>query len=179
MYAANHGLVLRSMEPYEPQYDLSSHRGADRPFRIGKQPLLYAFARPSKVGVPRSLQICCTHELHLELDGYPDELVNDVVNGDVVGRLAQSVVPNGVRVEVPHRQMLRPEDVRGDSVIVFSMIYCGEKIPITREEADQYRSDVETQMGKVVRLRQNRAGRMVSKPFPYSAVEQLIADLPT
>jgi len=52
-YAAEHGLVLRRLEPFfrhqkttTSAYDLSSHRGVDRPFLVGDQPLTYVFGWP-------------------------------------------------------------------------------------------------------------------------------------
>ena len=53
-YAAEHGLVLRRLEPFLRHqktttsgcYDLSSHRGVDRPFVVGDQPLTYVFSWP-------------------------------------------------------------------------------------------------------------------------------------
>eukprot|EP00957_Ditylum_brightwellii_P134690 10268556-Ditylum_brightwellii.AAC.1 len=89
-----------------------------------------------------------------------------MANGDAILNIIQdSVVPKGIRVEVPIRKFLSASTTGLESnIVVFLVVYCGEGRPLTRNEADQYRSTTETEVAKHVPLRQNRIGRMVSKP---------------
>ena len=68
MYAASYGLMLRKIDPYDPQYFLSSHRGVDRPFNVGKHPQKYIFSFPNGKSVSQDLQLSCRHELRIVLD---------------------------------------------------------------------------------------------------------------
>jgi len=214
LYAADHGLLLTHVLPFEPTHDLSSHRGVDRPFHVGKNPKLYIFAKPNNDSDNKGekdivstsstmttmtssvqLQLCCRHELHIELPSHdqPVEISNDVAeakihsplytademaNGDAILNILQdSVVPKGIRVEVPIRKFLSASTTGLESnIVVFLVVYCGEGRPLTRNEADQYRSTTETEVAKHVPLRQNRIGRMVSKPVPYSLLKGLIEE---
>ena len=178
LYAAEHGLILRSVEPFRPTYSLSSHRGVDRPFQIGKDPKLYKFSFPNTRKVNQAIQLCCRHELHLMLpeDGH-DELVKDLLHADFVEKTAKSIVPDGIRVEVPLRRVLTPEESGCKTpVAVFLLLYCGERIPLTRDAADSYRDQLETKMSQIVMLRESRTGRLVSKPFTYSALYKMIEE---
>jgi len=53
---------------------------------------------------------------------------------------------------------------------VFLVVYCGERYPVTREDADRWRQVAEREVEKYVPLRENRRGRTVSRPFPYPAL---------
>lgn len=160
----------------KPEYDLSSHRGVDRPFRIGTWPKLYKFRLPSDQSVDRDLQICCRHELHLVWeDSYSDtdtRFTNDgLLHGDDILDFCQDLVPSGIRVDVPIRKVLETSP----RLIVFLICYCGEQAPLTREHADAIRETLETQLVVMgVKLRENRMGRLVSRPFPYSLLPPLI-----
>jgi len=183
-YAATHGLLLRSVTPYQPVYDLSSHRGMDRAFRIGKVPKLYVFSKPdseASVTTRRDLQMCCRHELHVNLpaeglrQGSP-YTIDDVVEGSAIKTIAEGVVDRGIRVDVPMRRILKPEEANSEvPVAVFLMSYCGEGTTLTRDQADGYRSALEAEIEENhLPLRSNRAGRLVSKPFPYPLLDNLV-----
>jgi hypothetical protein len=60
-------------------------------------------------------------------------------------------------------------------MIVFLICYCGEQLQLTRAAADSYRDTLEAKISKHVTLRENRKGRLVSRPFPYPLLQQLIA----
>jgi len=199
-YAAEHGLLLVDVETYEvsltafeslkelhyshallcqPVYDLSSHRGVDRPFRIGSSPELHRFTFPNGKPVDQSLQLCCRHELHLVMpkdssDGNFSR--KGLVDGDEVLQFVRNLVPSSIRVEVPIRQVLPSSetDVGGQEMVVFLIIYCGERKQLTRSEADAYRDKLETEISKHMQLRDNRRGRLVSRPFPYPLLQELI-----
>jgi hypothetical protein len=177
-----HHYVFRFIQP---QYNLSSHRGVDRPFRIGGAPELYQFGFSNGETVPRELQICCRHELHLVLrDNAPlgGKFTRDgLMEGDDILEIARRIVPEGVRVDVPIRRLLSPgelghdtESTKEDVVLVFLIVYCGESVPLTRSSADSFRASLESEIEQFVPLRANRAGRLVSRPFPYSLLQQLI-----
>lgn len=163
----------------QPAYDLSSHRGVDRPFRIGS-PELYSFALPNGKPVDPSIQLCCRHELHLvmpDIDHNSDGSFSreGIVNGNDVVEFARKIVPSGIRVEVPIRQVLSSSETNGGpEMIVFLIVYCGESIELTRSMADVYREKLETEISTHLELRENRRGRLVSRPFSYSMLPELI-----
>jgi len=177
MWAAEHGLLLARVIPYDAQYRLSSHRGVDRPFKLGKSPKLHVFVKPDGViKAPTEFQLCCRHELHIVI---PDDdgvsavcSLDQILAGDAIESIIQSnCVPEGVRVEVPARQILEIHESHGLSrIAVFLVVYCSESYPVTREMADQWREMVECEVSKYVPLRENRRGRTVSRPFPYPAL---------
>ena len=62
LFAAQHGLLLTSTFPYEATYNLSSHRGVDRAFKLGSNPKMHVFVKPDGiVKAPRDIQLCCRH----------------------------------------------------------------------------------------------------------------------
>lgn len=174
-FAADHGLLLKSVLPYEVRYNLSSHRGVDRGFRVGEYPELYIFGFPNGTGVEERYQLCCRHELHVSLPDTDDNCKfskDDIIHGNVIQNIIRSVVPDGINVEVPIRRVLSAEESGCDTdTVVFLVVYCGEKIPLTRASADKYRSNVEYEVGKQLRLRANRMGRLVSRPFHFPVLQ--------
>lgn len=177
MYAAEYGMMLHAIDDYIPTYNLSSHRGVDRPFHTGERPKLYRFQFPNNTVIDRHLQLCCRHELHicLPISSTTNWSSNDVVYGDAIQQFAQtSVVPEGIRVDVPLRDTRKTPE--GDAMIVFLIIYRAERRPLTRSSADTYRAKLESEIGKVLRLRASRVGRLVSKPFPYATLDAVIEE---
>lgn len=181
MFAAEHGLLLADVSPYEPQYNLSSHRGVDRPFNLGKNPKMHVFAKPNGVHVRKDIQLCCRHELHIVVpEDQPDEdnhgiiicSMDQILAGDAIEMIIQGIVPDGVRVEVPARQILEISEADGSlqKVAVFLIVYCSERYPVTRLQADGWRELAEVEVEKYVPLRENRRGRTVSHPFPYPSL---------
>ncbi len=131
--------------------------------------------------------ICFRHELQVVLPKKYDEDVygkglsrfssTDLSNGEAICSIIQSVVPMGIRVEVPERKMLLREITGYDfDMIIFLVVYCGESKLLTRDEADGYRHDVECEVSKYIPLRENRLGRLVSRPFPYYLLQSIIDD---
>ena len=191
-YGAEAGLLLARVVPdFDADYNLSSHRGRDRPFGLGKVPKMYVFVRPGAAAAPPEAQLCCRHELHVVIpEGAEGEICNldQILAGDVVQDIVQGAVPEGIRVEVPARQILRvgsgsvtndggrrkdendDDDVTTVRVAVFLVVYRGERRHVTRDEADRWREAAEEAVDRVVPLRENRRGRLVSKPFPYPAL---------
>jgi len=215
LYAAEHGLLLARAVPYEARYNLSSHRGVDRPFKLGTTPKLHVFAKPNNGGggggdggggdgdgdgttttvvkAPREIQLCCRHELHIVIPSEEEEYdvdgsgsgnngggvssatvcsLDQILGGDAIEEIIRaSCVPDGIRVEVPARQILEIHESHGTSrIAVFLVVYCGERYPVTREDADRWRQVAEREVEKYVPLRENRRGRTVSRPFPYPAL---------
>ena len=187
-YACMNGLLLRNVSPYEPEYDLSSHRGMDRSFKVGNLPKNYIFGKPdmgdmgADVKVAKNLQLCCRHELHVNLPLQGEGLqsdslysIDDVVEGNAIQRIIEGVVDPGIRVEVPMRRVLTPQEAQSEfAVAVFLVIYCGESSTLTRDQADGYRAALEEEVQKHLPLRSNRAGRLVSRPFPYPLLTNLV-----
>lgn len=184
MFAAQHGLLLADVSPYVPQYNLSSHRGVDRPFNLGRNPKMHVFAKPNGlINVPRDIQLCCRHELHIVVPEDEEEVgssssavicsMDQILAGDAIETIIQGIVPVGVRVEVPARQVLELREGEGGSlqkVAVFLIVYCSEGFPVTRVHADEWREMAEAEVEKYAPLRENRRGRTVSHPFPYPSL---------
>lgn len=178
MFAAEHGLLLSRVFPYEPEYRLCSHRGVDRAFNLGPKPEMHVFRKPDgMVEAPKDIQLCCRHELHIEIPDDDDAAsticsLDQILAGDAIESIIQcSCVPEGIRVEVPARQILEIHETQQSSrIAVFLVVYCSERHPVTREMADEWREMAELEVSKFVPLRENRRGRTVSHPFPYPAL---------
>ncbi|KAL3769452.1 hypothetical protein ACHAWU_008861 [Discostella pseudostelligera] len=173
LFAGEHGLLLARVSPYEAQYRLSSHRGVDRPFNLGNNPQMHVFVKPDGIiSAPRDIQLCCRHELHINITNENEAAIDQMVVGDAIKDIIQSnCVPAGIRVEVPARQILEINEAHGSSrVAVFLVAYCSEGYHLTRTMADQWRELAESEVSKYVPLRENRRGRTVSHPFPYPAL---------
>lgn len=98
-----------------------------------------------------------------------------LMEGDQVLEFVRKIVPNSIRVEVPIRQVLTSSETGGGpEMIVLLIVYCGERKELTRAEADSYRDKVETEISQHLELRENRKGRLVSRPFPYPLLQELI-----
>lgn len=176
LFGGEHGLLLANTFPFEAQYRLSSHRGVDRPFKLGKDPMMHVFVKPDGlIAAPRNIQLCCRHELHVIV---PDDngvsdicFLDQILTGDGIENIIQNIVPEGVRVEVPARIILDYHETHeGNRIAVFLVVYCSERHPVTRSLADEWRAKAESEVDKIIPLRQNRAGRTVSHPFPYNAL---------
>eukprot|EP00586_Coscinodiscus_wailesii_P012218 CAMPEP_0172500782 /NCGR_PEP_ID=MMETSP1066-20121228/142989_1 /TAXON_ID=671091 /ORGANISM="Coscinodiscus wailesii, Strain CCMP2513" /LENGTH=338 /DNA_ID=CAMNT_0013275215 /DNA_START=233 /DNA_END=1249 /DNA_ORIENTATION=+ len=172
-YAAEAGLLLTDVSPYLPDYNLSSYRGQDRPFHTCDKASLYEFMKIRNgnclkesgevVAVSRDIQLCCCHELHVILPQFD-------FTWDVEG-IVRRVVPEGIRVEVPLRDRFITEE---GIVEAYFVVYCGERLPLTRVDVESYREDLGVEVEKIVRLRRGRRGGAVSRPFPYSVMERLL-----
>jgi hypothetical protein len=184
MFAAEHGLLLYDVQPFRVTYNLSSHRGVDRGFQIGKHPKLFIYGKPNQnMPIQKQYQQCCRHELHIVLPSDHDiNQVNnsnysysDIVHGDAIQSIIQSIVPHGIAVHVPARSVLKNDETGyADDMAVFLIVYCGESHPMKRNEADHYRHLAEVEVERYVPLRENRRGRLVSRPFPYYLLEHII-----
>ncbi len=173
MFAGEHGLLLARVFPYDAQYRLSSHRGVDRPFNPGNNPEMHVFVQPDGIiAAPSNIQLCCRHELHINITNENEAALGQLVVGDTIKNIIQSTcVPDGIRVEVPARQILEINESHGTSrIAVFLVAYCSERYHLTRKLADQWRELAESEVSKYVPLRENRRGRTVSHPFPYPAL---------
>jgi hypothetical protein len=176
LFGGEHGLLLADTFPFEAQYRLSSHRGVDRPFNLGKDPMMHIFVKPDGVvEASRHIQLCCRHELHVVVpddNGVSDVcFIDQICSCDAVENIIQNIVPDGVRVEVPARKILDYHETHeGNRIAVFLVVYCSERYHITRSMADEWRAKTEIEVAKVIPLRENRAGRTVSHPFPYNAL---------
>ena len=176
LYGAEHGLLLANTFPFDAQYRLSSHRGVDRPFHLGKDPTMHIFVKPDgTIAASRDIQLCCRHELHVVIPNDSGEsgicFLDQILTGDAIENIIQTIVPDGIRVEVPARKILDfHETHEGNRIAVFLVVYCSERHPVTRCMAELWRANAELEVGKVIPLRQNRAGRTVSHPFPYPAL---------
>mmetsp|Transcript_18397 Transcript_18397/g.27283 ORF Transcript_18397/g.27283 Transcript_18397/m.27283 type:complete len:92 (-) Transcript_18397:9-284(-) len=90
-------------------YNLSSHRGVDRGFKIGSDPKMFIFGKDGKTNIPERNQLCFRHELQILLPGSEDAngatktaqqtyTMDDLIHRDAVQAIIQSVVPEGIRV---------------------------------------------------------------------------------
>lgn len=182
MYAAESNLMLARLEPYEPDYGLSSHRGVDRPFFIGDNPQRYTFKFSNGEVVDEELQLSCRHELRVML--HPDKLekssktFEEIVNGDAVLEIGKEFIPEGIRFEIPARHLLTPYELKGTHVplAVFLLNYSGERIPLRRHDADAIRDSIEKEITRQWGLDIAKAGRLVSRPYPYPLLSRLIKE---
>lgn len=181
-FAAEHGLLLKRLTSYTPDYEQSSHRGVDRPWIKDGAAQQYAFGFPDGNSVEEALQICCRHELRIML--HPDKLLTsavkreDLVAGDAVFRLAQGFIPDGIRIEVVARNLLTPYERQGGHVplAVFLLNYSGDRMPLTRALADCIRASVEAAVMERWNLDVAKGGRLVSRPYPRQLLSQLIKE---
>jgi len=119
LFAAEQGLLLLRTTPFEPVYNLSSHRGKDRGFKIGK-PKMYIFGKSNgpSTKIDIAHQLCSRHELHIVL---PSESPTTVVKMDEEDRLV-SVSKPPLHINQPlsptmmHRGTLLDGIVNGDTV---------------------------------------------------------------
>lgn len=87
----------------------------------------------------------------------------------------RELVPSSIRVEVPIRKVLTPfKTGAGPEMIVYLIVYCGERRQLTRTLADSYRDTLESEISRHLEVRENRKGRLVSRPFPYALLQELI-----
>jgi Domain of unknown function (DUF2431) len=183
--AAEHGFILQRLERFLIDYNLSSHRGVDRPFHVGESPMTYIFSRPSsgKV-VPVSLQIAYRFELRillisemLSLAGFTNE---HIIYGDTIHTLASAMLPDGIDCLLPMQNVVPVSPLLSASqqwpLLVFLVVYTGKQIPLSRNSANNYRIEledaVEELLGEGIIFR--KGDRMVSNPFPYHLLQTLI-----
>lgn len=181
LYAAEHGLLNVGIQKFYPKYNLSSFRGRDKGFNIGDHPDLYIFSKPNRLEViPKRLRLCCRQELHILL---PDRnskepaafMLEEIKSGNAILNIIESVVPEGISVEVPARKIwLKEETGYPTDVAVFLVVYCGQGLPMKRSDANEYRRKVEEKVSETLTLRENRKDRLVSKPFPYTLLDYIL-----
>ena len=181
--AAEHGMMLHRLEPFEIDYNLSSHRGVDRPFHVGEVPLTYVFGWPipGKV-ISNELQIAYRFELRILL--IPESLSrsgftsDEIRHGDIIPNLARELLPDGIGCQFPMRSHIPPTEIANHQwpLLVFLVVYSGEQIPVSRSCANVHRlrleDAVEQRLGCGTLLR--KGDRMVSHPFPYHLLSKLV-----
>jgi Domain of unknown function (DUF2431) len=193
MYAAEHQLLLSRAESYEPEYCLSSHRGVDRPFRIGDAPQRYIFRFANGESVDPELQLSCRHELRIML--HPERFVvrkdddhilpspsqEEILHGTAVADLVQEFLPPGICLDIPARQLLQPNETNQDHeqhvpLAVFLLTYSGESVPLTRDQSDRIRANVEAAIVEKWKLDVAKGGRLVSRVYPRRLTRQIIKE---
>jgi hypothetical protein len=130
VYAAEHGLLCRKLQSYNPIYTQTSHRGKDKPWikdGIGQR-YHFSFPRRNKnkilCPIDTNLQISCRTELRIVLpnenenenddkekqqhDATRVPSRNDIVDGDAVYNLIKEFVPDGIRMDVVAREIVSP-----------------------------------------------------------------------
>jgi hypothetical protein len=137
--------------------------------------------------------MCSRHELHVVLPDDEDDppsltsssssssssqySIKDITEGNAIEEIVKSVVPEGIKVEIPERKILKKEDSGYElNMAIYLIVYGGESAVLTRDEADSYRHAVECEVEKHIPLRENRRGRLVSRPFPYHLLRSIIDD---
>ena len=181
-YAAKHGLVLRNLSPYEPLYQQTSHRGKDRPWIKDGTAQRYTFTFPNDKCIDNDLQMSCRHELRIVLpadfETNSEVSRNDIIDGDAVFQLTKKFVPEGIRMEVVAREVLRPYyfDDEEVTLAIFLLNYSGESMPLTRETADCIRSKLEASVDEQWGFNIAKGGRLVSRPYPTHLLPSLIKE---
>ena len=128
--------------------------------------------------------LCCRHELHVVLPENYDEMnpkspysLRDFTQGDAIHEIIEKIIPDGVHVEVPERRILMKDETGYDfDMALYLIVYCGRSVVLQRDQADGYRNDTECAVEKYIPLRENRRGRLVSRPFPYYLLQSIIED---
>jgi hypothetical protein len=195
-YAADHGLLLRTVRDFRVEYDLSSHRGVDRGFAIGDAPRQYILGHPNGDAVDCQMQMACRHELRIRLEesaiaamavscggtssADADRFVctrEELVDGDAILQLAEAAVAGtGIRATVPMRDLVTHPSKDDDPLLVFLLVYAGETQPLTRALADEIRAALEQAVTEQLGLAVTKKGYMVSKLFPLPMLDWLIED---
>lgn len=174
--------------PYQPGYELSAYRGKDRSFPLGSTvPKRYVFTHPeydNHAIVHPDLQLCCRHELRFMLHQNIDSMMlpssdvdEQLFYGDTILKMAQALTPEGVRVEVPMRHLLRRSETGWSfHALVFLIVYVGENVPMTRLLADSIREQLEEAVITKLGYDLAKKARPASRPFPYRLLENLIQE---
>jgi len=186
-YGAECGLLLASVTPFMSPYKRSSYRGQDKSFHYDKNnnnpPELYKFIRgPCCLPIPQHLQLCFRHELHvlIPLDKYNNNSTTFLVDqGEILRSEIQDTLPDGVVVDVPRTWIIlqhSPSSDKDERLVCccFLVVYRGERRTVTRCEADSFRDRAEQVAKQSFRLRENRIGKSVSRPFPYCTLQSII-----
>jgi hypothetical protein len=179
-YANHHGFLLQRVEDFRVDYDLSSHRGVDRPFSAGQTPRRFIFGRPNGNPIESQYQMACRRELRLRLDPAVLSSSNpfsreSLVDGDVIPAMVKRLAPPGIRIELPLRGIVnrKQSDI---PLLVFVIVYSGASRPMTRPIADGIRQEVEERVAQETGFEIAKAGRMVSRPFPYFLLDRVLED---
>jgi hypothetical protein len=104
--------------------------------------------------------------------------VDEIRYGNSIPNLAQDLLPRGIVCQVPMRSLIPPTSIANQQwpLLVFLVVYSGEQIPVARNCANIHRKHlenaVEERFGHGTLLR--KGDRMVSKPFPYHLLSNLI-----
>jgi len=186
-YGAECGLLLASVTPFISPYKRSSYRGQDKSFHYdtsNNPPELYKFIRgPCCLPIPQHLQLCFRHELHvlIPLDEYNSNNSTTFVveQGESLRSEIQDTLPDGVVVDVPRTWIIPQHSTLSDKdeqfvCCCFLVVYRGERRAVTRCEADSFRDRAEQVAKKSFRLRENRIGKSVSRPFPYCTLQSIM-----
>jgi hypothetical protein len=148
------------------------------------RPERYIFTLPNGKLIERNLQLCYRHELRIVLepeclDASPythNELMND---DSIILKIARSLAPGGVYVDIPRRTQLNPTPGKNTAhapLLVYLLVYGGEAIPLKRMDADNIRHRLEDAVTTLLGFPVAKPGRLVSKPFPYPLLENLIRE---
>ena len=126
--------------------------------------------------------LCCRHELHIVLPENYDETnsqyqLTDFTEGNAIHEIIKKITPDGIHVEVPERKILMRDKTGYDfDMALYLVVYCGESKVLQRDQADEYRHEAECAIEQYIPLRENRRGRLVSRPFPYYLLQSIIDD---
>jgi Domain of unknown function (DUF2431) len=200
--AAAHGYLLRRTEPLVVRYNVSSHRGVDRAFPVGVQPLLYVFtAGPMDTKEPTPPVHCqMAHRFELRLMLPPrvlSQLGEDMEHVASQGRellersIVPEIVPPGIRCELPLHNLVPGDDVDSNDtmapperrrkypLLVLLVVLVGERRALSRADANALRSQLEDAVdahlgGDEVIL--HKGDRQVSQAFPYHLLGALIQE---
>ena len=191
-YANQHGLLLHNVQPFAVHYNLSSHRGVDRPFSPGQAPRKYVFgwSLPSTsskgFSIPTAYQMACRHELRLRLDprrmARNDDAcpysIQELRDTNIIPEMVQACVPVGIHVELPLRDVVQRTTTSSSTcpLLIFLVVYAGAGQPMTRAVGNAIRQHVEAYVHNATGLEIAKAGRSVSRVFPYALLHTLLQE---
>ena len=85
---------------------------------------------------------------------------HEILESNIIETLIRENLPEGINVQVPIYELVTTKNADNTcKMAVFLIIYSGESIPITRDDADAYRQITEETISNVLTLRTNRIGR--------------------
>ena len=123
--------------------------------------------------MPKHLQLCYRHELHITNQFLLFQRKEDGI--EELSNIISKLLPEGIGLNITLNGIYT-KATTNQQIAVFMIVYHGVSLPLSRELANECRRRVEEEMALLVKLRDNRKGRMVSKPFPYPLLQTIIED---
>jgi len=166
IYAAENGLLLSHLKPFQPAYNLSAYQFRDRSFNAEKKAFMHLFTKCENLQfkAPEDIQMYSYFSLFIALptpannNGTPtrqsDQLWSNgqILDEKFVFEMLKDKIPDGIRIEIKPFRILRqqnPDDEHSAGewkVVEYQVVIFGESIPITSKDAESYKKAVEDEI---------------------------------